>query len=55
VHPRARPDGLVGLCWDEDQPVDPNALAGVIDRPRTEAWPGVTVGGQEPLTGSGCA
>lgn len=43
--------GEVCLCWDADQPVDPAALAGVLDRPEAHAWSGVTVGVEEPFDG----
>jgi protein-L-isoaspartate(D-aspartate) O-methyltransferase len=45
------PDGLVTLCWDRDQPVDPAALTGVLNQPRTDSWSGVTVGSEEPFDG----
>jgi protein-L-isoaspartate(D-aspartate) O-methyltransferase len=41
----------VTLAYDEDQPVDPAALRGVLDRSRTECWSGVTVAPAEPFDG----
>lgn len=43
------PDGLVRLHYDVDQPIDINALRGVLDRNRSVAWSAATVGGQEPF------
>lgn len=45
------PHGLVRLYWDIDQPIEPAALTGVPDQPRSDAWSGVTVGGEEPFDG----
>lgn len=45
------PDGLVNLCWDSDQPIDPATLAGVLDQPQAHSWSGVTVGAEEPFDG----
>ena len=45
------PDGLVALFWDEDQPVDPAALNGILDQPKTTAWSAVTVGAEDPFDG----
>ena len=44
-------DAAVNLYWDIDQPIDPTALHGVLDQPRTEAWSGTTVGGYESFDG----
>ncbi len=41
-------DETVSLHWDRDQAVDPDMLRGVLDQPRTSAWSGVTVAGDEP-------
>lgn len=43
--------GQVELCWDEDQHIEPSALLGVLDQPQTSAWPGASVGGEEPFDG----
>jgi protein-L-isoaspartate(D-aspartate) O-methyltransferase len=43
--------GHVELCWDEDQHIQPAALAGVLDRPQTSVWSGLSVGGDEPFDG----
>jgi protein-L-isoaspartate(D-aspartate) O-methyltransferase len=48
-HPDA--GDLVTLLWDADQDVDLNALRGVLDAPKAEAWSGVTVGGNESFDG----
>ncbi len=45
------PDGLVALYWDEDQPIDPASLRGVLDLPKTPAWSTVNVGGEDPFDG----
>jgi len=45
------PDGLVALYWDEDQPIDPSALRGVLDQPKTTTWSTVSVGGEDPFDG----
>jgi protein-L-isoaspartate(D-aspartate) O-methyltransferase len=39
------------IYYDEDQLIDPDALGGVLDRPRSETWSGVTVSGTEPFDG----
>lgn len=41
------PDAAVTLQVNQDQAVDAQALAGVFDQPRTEAWTGVTFRGAE--------
>lgn len=41
-------DAMVTLHWDNDQTVDPSALMDVLDQPRTRAWSGITVAGDEP-------
>jgi len=41
----------VAIFYDEDQPIDANALRGVLDRPRHDSWSGVTVGGNDPFDG----
>ncbi len=45
------PDGLVSLCWDADQAIDPAALSEVLTRLKTTAWSGVTVGPCDPFDG----
>lgn len=62
--PLATPDGERGhgigslasgepvvLGWDDDQPVDPDALTGVLQRPACTVWSGVTVRPVDPLHG----
>ncbi|GAB3474578.1 methyltransferase, FxLD system [Amycolatopsis cihanbeyliensis] len=44
-------DGTIHLHWDRDQPVDPTALHGALDRPSNTAWSGVTIAGDEPHDG----
>lgn len=44
-------DDLVSLHWDRDQVVDPDALRGVLDRPRVTAWSGTTIAGNESHDG----
>ncbi|PKW00234.1 protein-L-isoaspartate(D-aspartate) O-methyltransferase [Amycolatopsis echigonensis] len=44
-------DGTIRLHWDRDQPVDLEALRGVLDRPRSTAWSDVTIAGDEPHDG----
>ncbi|MQA88064.1 MAG: methyltransferase, FxLD system [Streptosporangiales bacterium] len=44
-------DEGIAVHYDHDQPINPDALRGVLDQPRREAWPGVTVGGLEPVDG----
>lgn len=41
----------VSLHWDTDQPINPVTLAGVLTKPRTEAWSDVTVGPHDPFDG----
>lgn len=41
-------DETVTLHWDNDQAVDPTVLMDVLDQPRTSAWSGITVAGDEP-------
>jgi protein-L-isoaspartate(D-aspartate) O-methyltransferase len=36
-------DELVKLHWDRDQAVDVDAVHGVLDRPRTTSWSGITI------------
>lgn len=43
------PDGLTALHYDTDQPIDVDALHGVLDREKTAIWSDVTVHGQEPF------
>lgn len=43
------PDGLVTLHHDTDQPVNIDALHGVLNRPKVEVWSDATVGGEEPF------
>ena len=54
----ARPERLVllhgeevGLRFDDDQPVDADALRMALRRPRVQAWSGVRFGGMEPFDG----
>jgi hypothetical protein len=42
-------DKTITLHWDRDQAVDPHALRGILDQPRTTAWSGIT-----PLLAGGC-
>ena len=44
-------DELVTLHWDRDQPVDLDALRGVLDQPRVNAWSGTTIGRNESHDG----
>jgi protein-L-isoaspartate(D-aspartate) O-methyltransferase len=44
-------DKTITLHWDRDQAVDPDALRGVLDQPRTAAWSGTTIAGDEPHDG----
>lgn len=44
-------DGTVALHWDEDQPIDPAALMGVLHRDRVEAWTDATVSSGESFDG----
>jgi protein-L-isoaspartate(D-aspartate) O-methyltransferase len=43
--------GQVTLRWDDDQPIDPAALRGVLDQPKAHAWSSVTIGGGESFDG----
>jgi protein-L-isoaspartate(D-aspartate) O-methyltransferase len=45
------PADTVNIYWDEDQPIDATALAGILDQPKTETWTDVTVVSQEPFDG----
>ncbi|MGH3929943.1 MAG: hypothetical protein ACRDTF_08205 [Pseudonocardiaceae bacterium] len=40
--------GEVTLRFDDEFPVDPNLLEGVLDTPRVEVWSGATIGRFEP-------
>lgn len=42
-------DGLAALYHDLDQPIDVDALRGVLDREKSTVWSDVTVHGQEPF------
>jgi protein-L-isoaspartate(D-aspartate) O-methyltransferase len=44
-------NGQVALSWDDDQPIDPASLRGVLDRPKTAAWSTVIVDGSESFDG----
>jgi protein-L-isoaspartate(D-aspartate) O-methyltransferase len=44
-------DGWVSLYFDIDQGIDPAALHGVLDQPKTTVWSGVTVGPQDSFDG----
>ncbi|MGW2255794.1 hypothetical protein ACWCXH_37455 [Kitasatospora sp. NPDC001660] len=44
-------DGLVTLHYDTDQPIDPAALHGVLDQPKTAVASGVTIRGDESFDG----
>ncbi|GGM68249.1 hypothetical protein GCM10012275_43450 [Longimycelium tulufanense] len=44
-------DGHVSLYWDADQTIDPVTLSGILTRPKTETWSGVSLGAGEPLDG----
>lgn len=48
---RIDPGGLVSLYWDADQPIDPDALRGVLDQPKATAWSGATVVANESFDG----
>jgi protein-L-isoaspartate(D-aspartate) O-methyltransferase len=43
------PDHLVTLHYDIDQPIDVNALQGVLQRDRTSVWTEATVHAEEPF------
>jgi protein-L-isoaspartate(D-aspartate) O-methyltransferase len=57
--PMSTPDGehrtaideSIVLIWDADQPVDPEELSGILDRPAEAAWSGVVVGPHDPFDG----
>jgi protein-L-isoaspartate(D-aspartate) O-methyltransferase len=44
-------DGQVSLHWDADQPIDPAAIRGALNQPKTSAWSGATIGAGEPFDG----
>lgn len=44
-------DGMITLHYDRDQAVDLDALHDVFDQPRTTAWTGITIAGDEPHDG----
>lgn len=44
-------DETIRLHWDRDQAVNPDALRGILDQPRTTAWSGITIAGDEPHDG----
>jgi protein-L-isoaspartate(D-aspartate) O-methyltransferase len=44
-------DEMIKLHYDRDQAVDLDGLRGVFDQPRTTAWSGVTIAGDEPHDG----
>jgi len=44
-------DETVKLHWDRDQAINVDALRGVLDQPRTTAWSGITIAGDEPHDG----
>jgi len=43
--------GDVTLHHDQDQPIDPTTLRGVLDQPKFESWSTVTVGGHDSFDG----
>ncbi|HVK23855.1 MAG TPA: methyltransferase, FxLD system [Actinokineospora sp.] len=43
--------GLVSLCFDVDQGIDPAALRGVLDQPKSTVWSEVTVGPTDSFDG----
>lgn len=43
------PDGLATLHYDTDQPVDADALHGVLEREKSVLWSDATVHGEEPF------
>jgi protein-L-isoaspartate(D-aspartate) O-methyltransferase len=43
------PDGLVALHYDMDQPIDIDALQGVLEREKSVVWSDATVHGEEPF------
>ncbi|MGQ0841531.1 methyltransferase, FxLD system [Actinokineospora sp.] len=44
-------DGLVSLYYDVDQGIDPAALRGALDQPKTTVWSGATVGPTDSFDG----
>jgi protein-L-isoaspartate(D-aspartate) O-methyltransferase len=44
-------DGSVTLYWDGDQDITLDVLSGVLTRPKTAVWSGVTVASTEPFDG----
>jgi protein-L-isoaspartate(D-aspartate) O-methyltransferase len=44
-------DDLVRLYWDAEQPINPQALHGVLHQPAAAVWSGVTVGPNESFDG----
>lgn len=38
------PNGQVSLHWDSDQPIDTDALAGILTAPESIVWSGVAIG-----------
>ncbi|WP_019031035.1 hypothetical protein [Salinispora arenicola] len=42
-------DRLVTLHYDTDQPIDVDALQGVLAREKVEVWSDATIGGEEPF------
>ncbi|MGH3943199.1 MAG: methyltransferase, FxLD system [Pseudonocardiaceae bacterium] len=44
-------DDTIRLHWDRDQAIDPDALRGVLERPRVMTWSDVTIAGDEPHDG----
>ncbi|RBM14152.1 methyltransferase, FxLD system [Streptomyces sp. PT12] len=44
-------DGHVTLHWDADQPIDPEALRGVLDHAPVTVWSNATVGPEDPFDG----
>lgn len=43
--------GTVSLYWDVDQPIVPAELTGVLSRPKSDVWSGVTVRSDESFDG----
>ncbi|WP_034268163.1 methyltransferase, FxLD system [Haloechinothrix halophila] len=44
-------DETIRLHWDRDQTVNPDALRGVLDTPRTTTWSEITIAGDESHDG----
>jgi protein-L-isoaspartate(D-aspartate) O-methyltransferase len=44
-------DDQASLYWDDDQPITPQTLFGVLDQPATTVWSGATVGPNESFDG----